>query len=43
MTKRQTFTKTFKAEAVRLLEQSGKPAQAGVTGPTQSCDARTFC
>ena len=28
MTKRQTFTKTFKAEAVRLLEQSGKPAAA---------------
>ncbi len=26
MTKRQTFTKAFKAEAVRLLEQSGKPA-----------------
>lgn len=26
MTKRQTFTQTFKAEAVRLLEQSGKPA-----------------
>jgi len=26
MTKRQTITKAFKAEAVRLLEQSGKPA-----------------
>jgi transposase len=26
MTKRKTFTKEFKAEAVRLLEQSGKPA-----------------
>src|SRR3972149_3076218 len=26
MRKRRTFTKTFKAEAVRLLEQSGKPA-----------------
>jgi transposase len=26
MTQRQTFTKVFKAEAVRLLEQSGKPA-----------------
>ena len=26
MMKRQTFTKAFKAEAVRLLEQSGKPA-----------------
>lgn len=24
--KRQTFSKAFKAEAVRLLEQSGKPA-----------------
>lgn len=26
MRKRQTYTKTFKAEAVRLLERSGKPA-----------------
>ena len=26
MRKRKTYTKTFKAEAVRLLEQSGKPA-----------------
>ena len=26
MSKRQTFTKAFKAEAVRLLEHSGKPA-----------------
>jgi transposase len=26
MSKRKTFTKEFKAEAVRLLEQSGKPA-----------------
>lgn len=26
MPKRQTFSKAFKAEAVRLLEQSGKPA-----------------
>ena len=26
MTERQTFTKAFKAEAVRLLEHSGKPA-----------------
>ena len=25
MTKRQTFSKAFKAEAVRLLEHSGKP------------------
>jgi transposase-like protein len=25
MTKRQTFSPVFKAEAVRLLEQSGKP------------------
>lgn len=26
MRKRQSFDKAFKAEAVRLLEQSGKPA-----------------
>ena len=26
MRKRQTFSKAFKAEAVRLLEQTGKPA-----------------
>ncbi len=26
MRKRQTYTKSFKAEAVRLLEQAGKPA-----------------
>jgi transposase-like protein len=26
MAKRKTFTKEFKAEAVRLLEQSGRPA-----------------
>ena len=26
MRKRRTFTKSFKAETVRLLEQSGKPA-----------------
>jgi len=35
MTKRQTFTNAFKAEVVRLLEQSGKPA-ADVESPIRT-------